>query len=171
MIGEKFGKLIVISECIKVYKKRGKRYLCQCDCGSQVIVRSDFLKSGNTKSCGCLLSKYVKPSTTKEKHGMSRSKEFASYNAMKTRCYNPNSKHYHNYGGRGIKVCDEWINSFTTFYNDMGSKPNDMTLDRINVNGDYEPSNCKWSTRSEQNKNRRKYKCRKKSLDSLCTEL
>lgn len=171
MIGEKFNKLTVIEESDNKSNKRGKRYLCQCDCGNQVVVRSDLLKSGNTKSCGCLLGRYVRPPTTKERHGMSRSKEFSTYNAMKTRCYNPNAKHYDHYGGRGIVVCDEWLNSFTKFYRDMGPKPDGMTLDRIDVNGNYEPSNCKWSTRSEQNKNRRKYKCRKKSSDFLSTEL
>ena len=89
---------------------------------------------------------------------------------MIERCYKEYSDCCADYGGRGIKVCDEWLNSFIAFYNDMGPKPEGMTLDRKDVNGNYEPSNCKWSTYSEQNKNRRKYKCKKKSSDSLCTE-
>ena len=88
-----------------------------------------------------------------ERHGLERSKEYASWLNMKQRCLNPKSTAWENYGGRGISICNEWLNSFVTFYEDMGKCPDGLTLDRIDVNGNYEPSNCKWSTVSEQNFN------------------
>lgn len=156
MIGERFTKLVVIEECNEKFSKRGKRYVCQCDCGNQSIVRSDFLKSGNTKSCGCILGKPSKPRATKERHGMSYSSEYRIYNAMKSRCYNDKVKGYEYYGGRGVIVCDRWLESFQNFYDDMGPRPNELSIDRINNDGNYEPDNCKWSNKSEQNMNRRK---------------
>lgn len=155
MIGQTFGKLTVVELSTEKFNRRGKRYICSCECGNTTTVRADFLKTGNTRSCGCMLSKFI-PVRGKEKHGLTRSKEYGVYNGMKSRCYNPNHKAYTNYGGRGIKVCDRWLNSFVAFYEDMGDKPDGLTLDRIDNDGDYGPDNCKWSTYSEQNINRRK---------------
>lgn len=90
------------------------------------------------------------------KHGMHNTPEYKAWRGMRTRCYNPNDAHYKNYGGRGIEVCEKWRIDFTTFYADMGPRPSEIhSLDRIDVNGNYEPSNCRWATRSEQQKNKR----------------
>jgi hypothetical protein len=126
-----------------------KRVVAQCECG--VIKTIDYysLKNGLTKSCGC----DKKPNL---KHSLSKSREYNSWNGMKIRCNNTNHKQYKDYGGRGITVCPEWLNSFEQFYKDMGPRPIGKTLDRINNNKGYEPSNCKWSTYSEQAKNKRK---------------
>lgn len=129
--------------------KGKKRVIAQCECGTIRIVDYYALKNGLSKSCGCGRKSNLK-------HSLSNSPEYRSWNGMKIRCTNPSHKGYKNYGGRGITVCPEWLNSFQNFYNDMGKRPNGKTLDRINNNKGYEPSNCRWSTSKEQSKNRRK---------------
>lgn len=112
-----------------------------------------------------------------ERHGMSKSSEFEAWHSMKQRCSNPNYKNYKWYGGRGIRVCDRWLNSFTDFYGDMGKRPsNKYSLDRIDVNGNYEPDNCKWSTAKEQHNNKRTNKVievngRTQTIQQWCDEL
>ena len=131
---------------------------CICDCGVNRTVNTGHLTSGASKSCGCLQKEInIKLRT---KHGQSkstyRSSEHTTWQNMKKRCLDQNNAHYHNYGGRGITVCDRWVNSFENFYADMGKKPtNKHTLERINNDGNYEPSNCKWATRQEQLLNKR----------------
>lgn len=93
--------------------------------------------------------------TLRERHGMSESREYSSWHMMKERCLNKNSKQYHNYGGRGIKIFKPWIDSFSTFFNDMGKRPKNTSLDRIDNNGNYEPNNCRWATSEQQNNNQR----------------
>lgn len=127
-------------------RKNGHYWLCKCKCGNQREVIHNGLIRGKTLSCGC---GQIRAAT---KHGLSRSAEYRCWRAMKNRCHNPNVKAYPLYGGRGIKVCDRWM-KFENFYKDMGSS-NGLTIERINVNGNYEPNNCKWITLGEQAQNR-----------------
>ena len=148
--GDKYGRLTIVEEKPSV---NGRRYVTtKCDCGNQKNIRLDSLRQGKTTSCGC----YNKES--KRTHGLSYHSLYASYNQMKSRCYNPNRKKYKDYGGRGIKVCDRWLNSFENFLQDMGERPKGKTLDRINNDGNYEPNNCRWATIVEQRINQRRMK-------------
>lgn len=120
------------------------------ECSKVYLIRHARL---NQRSCGCI------PAALKHGNEIGRKKttELGTYHKMKERCSNPNNKDYVNYGGRGIKVCDRWLESFQNFLDDMGKKPSpDLSIDRINVNGNYEPGNCRWATKSEQNRNTRK---------------
>ena len=154
-IGRKYGRLTVIKRVDNARQPNGKtqvQWLCKCTCGKTIVVRSTSLNSGNTKSCGCAMNK--------PKHGLSKTRLYRIWNAMKNRCNNPNNYGYKNYGGRGIKVCDEWNKDFLEFYNwaiNNGYKEN-LSIDRINNNGNYEPNNCRWATSKEQMANRRNFK-------------
>jgi hypothetical protein len=155
--GNRYGRWLVLSEAEPYKSPSGRYYImwnCICDCGNMKVVRTTGLTSNSAgKSCGCLSAELTSERMTT--HSMSKSRECTSYRAMKKRCYNPNDPSYKDYGGRGIKVCDRWLISFDNFYNDMGSRPLYMTLDRINNDKDYTPENCKWSTKKEQQLNRR----------------
>jgi hypothetical protein len=149
--GLKFGKLIVIN----LEKKQGKLFYwnCICECGAKRIVSSNNLRNKTAFSCGKCIKK-------NKKHGhktrLGASLEYSSWVSMKNRCYNKNTNNYSLYGGRGIAVCDRWLNSFENFLEDMGNRPSKKhSLDRINVNGNYEPSNCRWATKYEQLRNQR----------------
>ncbi|HNB01941.1 MAG TPA: hypothetical protein PLK61_09060 [Nitrosomonas sp.] len=165
LIGQKFNRLIVI-EFAGRSKYGASKYKCRCECGNEKIILANSLKSGNTKSCGCLA---VETGKIKGKinglkrriHGQAvtskETKEYKAWQNMKDRCYNVNYKGYKHYGRRGIRVCDKWLNNFETFFNDVGKAPSsNYSLDRINNDGNYEPGNVKWSTSFEQNQNRRK---------------
>ena len=142
--GQKFGKLKVI----KKIENKGEniQYLCKCDCGNYIKIIGTSLRTGNTKSCGCLA----------KKHGLSKHKLHKKWDEMKYRCYNDNCTHYKYYGGRGIIVCNEWLNDFKTFYDWSMAHgyADNLTIDRIDVNGNYEPSNCRWVTMEEQASNK-----------------
>lgn len=126
---------------------------CRCECGIEKEVNIKNLKSGISTSCGCRRSKQL--SERNYKHGLRFSKEWRSWQAMKNRCYNTNFVGYDNYGGRGITVCNQWLHDFQTFLNDVGQAQPNETLDRVDVNGNYEPSNVRWATRKQQAQNKR----------------
>ena len=126
---------------------------CICDCGTKRIVRGSYLKSGHSKSCGCVGAKETKIRETT--HGMTQTPLHKIWLGMKNRCYNKNTVSYRSYGERGIKVCERWLNSFETFYADMS--PNyklGLTIERKDVSKDYSPENCCWIPKSEQSRNR-----------------
>lgn len=158
LVGTKFHRLTVISfvEMIGSHSY----WVCRCDCGKEKIVRKTSLTSGHTKSCGCLqrekfIEQTVRLSTT---HGKRHSKEYNSWRGMVQRCTNQKQEKYAIYGARGIKVCGRWL-KFENFYEDMGDKPSPKhSIERINNEGNYEPSNCKWATAVEQMNNTRRNK-------------
>lgn len=157
LTGERFGKLIVIRfEGYKVFNDGHKRskWFCKCDCGKEITVMGGALTSGNTKSCGC--SRHIFDNTKKKSHGMRNSRLYRVWINMRVRCNNPKCKRYPNYGGRGIKVCEEWDKNSMAFIDwalKNGYNEN-LTIDRIDVDGDYEPNNCRWIDMQEQQNNR-----------------
>lgn len=152
MIGKKFGKLTVIEECDERSRQHKIVYKCQCDCGKMVDTIGAELRNGRAKSCGCL-----RVSNHPKIHEKSGTRLYRIWQNMKQRCYNSSNKDYKDYGVRGIKICDEWLNDFQSFYDwSMNNNYNNaLTIDRIDVNGNYEPDNCCWSTRKQQTENRR----------------
>lgn len=156
LIGKKFGKLTIKSIAGK-NKWGAVLYNCICDCGVMCVSFKTSLISRMCKSCGCLHAESA--SKSNQTHGLSKLPEYEIWKAMKARCYNPNHKGFHNYGGRGICVCDRWLDSFETFYSDMGPRSDKvLTVERENNDGDYGPENCHWDTRKVQARNRRNNK-------------
>ena len=152
--GQTFGRLTVISFSHK--DKRGKFFWnCKCICGKEKVIRGEKLRSGNTRSCGCL-QREVR-GKAKRKHGMTNSKLYTIWLNMKSRCRYPGNTMYHNYGGRGIRYCDEWndFEEFKTWAENAGYKEG-LSLERIDVDGNYEPENCKWIPISQQSLNQRR---------------
>jgi hypothetical protein len=149
-VGNKYGRLTVK----EVVLGEGKpRVLCDCDCGTTFVTIANDVTNGHTKSCGCL----TREATTKRNttHNMTHTGVYRSYQAMITRCTNKNSHAYQFYGAKGITVCDRWLESFENFYEDMGERPDELSLDRIDPYGNYSPNNCRWADRRMQGFNQR----------------
>lgn len=154
LLNQRFGKLVVIGQTRNNESKR-IMWKCRCDCGNIIYALSFHLKNGRTKSCGCLAKQRLK--TLAVKHNMSHTRIYRIWKTFRKRCSNPNDTNYKYYGERGISVCKDWDNDFMSFYNwsmQNGYKDN-LTIDRINVNGNYEPSNCRWVDMKTQNNNNR----------------
>jgi hypothetical protein len=131
-----------------------RKWLCKCECGTVRAVSTSHLRRGKSRSCGCLERELT--SARAATHGMTGSPEHRTWMSMRDRCRNPNAAHFECYGGRGITVCDRWANSFKNFFEDMGPKPSPAhSIDRIDVNGNYAPENCRWATVKQQRRNTR----------------
>lgn len=155
LTGKKYHRLTVIGFAFT--RKKHRYWSCRCKCGEEVIVDGGNLKSGHTQSCGCWNQEMtIKRNISNTKHGSCDSSEYQTWGAMKSRCLNPNDQAYADYGGRGITVCTEWVESFETFLDDMGPKPKQTCgIGRIDNNLGYEPNNCRWETWIQQNNNMR----------------
>ena len=153
LTGMRFNRLTVIKRAYSINKRT--LWVCRCDCGKEITVESYNLRNGHTLSCGC----YQKEATSKSNktHGLTKTRVYKIWVCMKNRCYQKSYHAFRHYGGRGIIVCDEWRDNFQAFYvwAMANGYADNLSIDRIDVNGNYEPSNCRWLTMSEQNKNKR----------------
>lgn len=156
LTGDRFGRLVVVRLSERI--NGAIAWECICDCGSSKIARAGHLRSGEIQSCNCLKRERQAASVTT--HGEARHSrsvpEYYTWQSAKSRCYQPSHPAYRLYGARGIRMCDAWLNNYEAFLQDVGRRPGrGYSLDRINVNGDYEPGNCRWVTAREQSNNRR----------------
>lgn len=168
--GSVFGEWRAIKSTRSV--RAGRIYHCKCSCGTEREILRSNLVSGKTRSCGCKKSKLI--ADKKTTHGQSAKKTskptklYRTWASMKTRCENEKSKSYHNYGGRGIKICDEWSRSFENFAKDIGEPPSGVhSIDRIDPDGNYEPGNCRWADKKTQARNRRSVRLSEEIVNDL----
>lgn len=158
LTGMKFNRLTVIKRAedyISPSNRKRVMWFCKCDCGNITKVSASNLKSGGVKSCGCLVSEIIKEMATT--HGGTGTRLHRIYRSMRQRCYDKNSRNFHRYGGRGIEICNEWLGEsgfehFREWANENGYR-SDLTIDRINNDGNYEPNNCRWATYKQQGNN------------------
>lgn len=181
LTGQKFGKLTVMfrgDDYIYPNGKRRPQWVCQCDCGNVKNICASNLKRGTTTSCGCAQIEQLKQRVTKHGGWANKEKLYEVWHNMRRRCYCETDSHYPDYGRRGIAICDEWKNDYPAFRDWALSNGyrEGLSIDRINVNGNYDPSNCRWTTNLVQQNNRRctikiSYKGRTQSLTEWAREL
>lgn len=160
LVGHRFDRLVVLKRAAN--SKGGKcRFLCRCDCGNEKTIFSCHLIGHKITSCGCFRVEHCRGiGSTNTTHGMTETPEYRTWANMLDRCYNKRHKSFLVYGGRGIKVCERWRTSFEAFMEDIGPRPDNHSIERVNNNGHYEPDNCIWATRSQQQRNKNPFKHR-----------